>query len=792
MKVLDIKLWRDMYHSKWMLLAIVAIVAVGVGCFNGMLNVYNNLYNARESYFSKSRMADFWIEVKKVPLIETKQIEKIDGVSEVYTRISNEVTVDLDNVETPISGKVVSLPANPTPVINNIILRRGSYFSDRKLEEVIVSEKFAKKRNILPGTYIKLVMNGVQKNMFVVGTAISSEYMYYTPPGRSTPDDDNYGIFWVKKEFAEDVFNSSGACNEIIGILTPEGKKNAQLVTDVIKNKLDKYGVFIKTIRKDQETCLTLSSELQQLRVLAIGLPLVFFGVAVLILNILMMRTAEQQRTVIGTLKALGVSAYSISMHFIKLGVVVGLAGGITGSFLGEFIASAMTEMYRDMFAFPSLEDGFYPEIIVLAILVSVIFSVLGTLRGIKKIVALSPAESMRPSPPASCNAIMLERIPWFWRRLDFRWQMVLRGIFRNKGRTLIGIATSALGATILLLSLGFKDSLNYLVRFQFEKVLTADYTINFRDAVDGRALDEVRGLPGVTYAEPSLDVICFFQSGGFEKRGSITGIKPDAKLVLPRDLNGHRLRIPPAGLLMNSRLAEILKLKVGDTVIFRPIKGNRKSVEVPIAALSDSSVGMPVYADYDYLNKLIGEVSALTSIQLKAAQTQEEKRDFYREVKKYPDLGACNNMPEDRFKIKRDFISKMDNIVYAMIIFAGILFFGSILNSAMISTAERTREIATFRVIGYHPGEVGAIFLREILTINFIGTLLGLPLGYFLLNCMAVAFKNETFCMPIKIYEPTWVYTVVLALLFMFAAYLMVKIAISKLKWGEALQMKE
>lgn len=792
MNVLDIKLWRDMSRSKWMLLAIIAIVAVGVGCFNGMFSVYNNLYNARESYFSKCRMADFWIEVKKVPVIETKQIEKNDGISEIHSRITHEVTVDLDNVEIPISGKVVSLPANPTPIINNIILRRGSYFSDRKLEEVIVSEKFAKKRNILPGTYVKLIMNGVLKNMYVVGTAISSEYMYYTPPGRSTPDDDNYGIFWVKKEFAEDVFNSSGACNEIVGILTPYGKKNAQLVTDIIKNKLDKYGVFIKTIQKDQESCLTLSSELQQLRVLAIGLPLIFFGVAILILNILMMRTAEQQRTVIGTLKALGVSGYSISMHFIKLGVIVGLAGGIGGSFLGEFIAGAMTEMYRDMFAFPSLEDGFYPEIIILSIFVSVAFSVLGTLRGIKKIVSLSPAESMRPSPPASCDAIALEQVSWLWRRLDFRWQMVLRCLFRNKGRTLIGIATSALGATILLLSLGFKDSLNYLIRFQFEKVLTADYTINFRDAVDGSALYEAGKLPGITYAEPGLDVIVFFYNGGFEKRGCITGIKPDTKLMNPRDSNGHKLRIPPTGLLMNNRLAKILKVKVGDTIAFRPIKGNRKRVEVPIAALSDSSVGMPVYVDYDYLNKLIGEVSVLTSVQLKAAQTKEEKKYFYREVKKYPELGACTNMPEDKFKIQRDFISKMDNIVYAMIVFAGILFFGSILNSAMISTAERTREIATFRVIGYYPDEVGSIFLREILTINFIGTLLGLPLGYFLLSCMAEAFKNETFCMPVKIYEPTWFYTIVLAIFFMLIAYSMVKIAINKLKWCEALQMKE
>jgi len=505
-----------------------------------------------------------------------------------------------------------------------------------------------------------------------------------------------------------------------------------------------------------------------------------------------MMRTAEQQRTVIGTLKALGVSSYSISMHFIKLGVIVGMAGGIIGSLLGELISAEMTNLYREMFSFPSLENEFYPEIIAAAFAVSVFFSVLGTLRGIKKIVKLSPAEAMRPSPPATCGTIMLEKLTWIWQKIDFRWQMVLRGLFRNKVRTLIGIVTSALGSTILLLSLGFKDSLNYLIRFQFEKVLTADYSINFREAIDGNALREARTLPGVTYVEPGLDVICFFHSGGYEKRGSITGIKPDSQLLHPRDNEGNCLRIPPIGLLMNSNLAKILKVKVGDNIIFKPIKGDRKSVEVPIAGMAYSSVGMPVYANYDYLNKLINEVSVLTSIHLKAAQTPEEKRLFYREVKKYPELGACNHMPEDKFKIERDFISKMNNIVYVMILFAGILFFGSVLNSALISTAERTREIATFRIIGYHAGEVGAIFLREILVVNFTGALFGLPIGYFLLDCMAEAFKNETFCMPVKIYNSTWCNTILLALFFMLIAYLMVKIVISKLRWVEALQMRE
>jgi putative ABC transport system permease protein len=306
--VLDRKLKRDLVLSKGMLAAIIAIIAVGSGCLVGMLGTFWNLKSAQISYYSNCRMADFWLDLKKAPVSSVRELQKLKGVSEIRNRIAFPVIVDLENVEKPISGKVITLPDERLPVINGIVLKRGSYFTDGQRDEVIVSEKFAEARNINPGDFIHIVLKGQRKKLFVVGSAISSEFMYLTPPGSIAPDPAGYGVFWIKREYAEDVLGFHGACNNLVGLLTPEAKLDPEPVLNEISERLNSYGVFTATPLAQQESNLSLCSEMAGLQTQATVLPVIFLGVAALALNVVMLRMAEQQRTIIGTLKALGVS----------------------------------------------------------------------------------------------------------------------------------------------------------------------------------------------------------------------------------------------------------------------------------------------------------------------------------------------------------------------------------------------------------------------------------------------------------------------------------------------------
>jgi putative ABC transport system permease protein len=775
-----------------MLIAILAIITAGIGCMVGMLATFNNLDSAKIAYYSTCRMADFWIDLKKAPTTAIDEIASIEGISTVYPRIVKEVIVDLEGVSKPLSGKVISLPSTRKPVLNNIVLRSGGYFTGQRRNEVIVSEKFAQARHLAPGKFIHLIMNGQRKKMFIIGIAISSEFIYLTPPGAMAPSPETYGAFWIKHDYAEDVFGFHGACNNVVGLLTPEARIEPELVLKKVAAYLEQYGVFSKTILKNQFSNLSLTTEMQGLQMMATMLPILFLSVAALVLNVVMLRLVEQQRTVIGTLKALGVKNKDIFAQFILYGLIVGVTGGFTGAALGYWIAAEMTEWYQAFFTFPHLINIPYYAAIISGFIVSILFSACGTIRGVKKVILLEPAEAMRPPPPPIGGKVWLENWTFFWQRLDFRWQIVLRGILRNRGRTLIGIISAAMGSAIVLMSLGMGNSMNYMVYFQFDKVLLSDYEISLHDDVDGGALYEAKRLPGVYHVEPKLTVACTFRRNNHYKKGVITGIIPDARLTVPRNECGSAVKIPSTGILMTTRLAEKLDAKIGDTVQVTPIKGLRKPFDVTIVNTVNSTFGLAVYANYHFLNKLINEDNAISGLQLKAAQGPRIQDQFYKDVKRYPKLSSLGDIRQQKHQIQHDFVNKMNSMIYVMVAFAAIIFFGSILNAGLISISERQREIATFRVLGYRSREIGNIFLREALIINMIGAALGLPVGYWLLYIMAIHYRNDSYSMPCIVNNSTWFIAMGLAFMFIVTAFLIIQHAINKLDWSEALKMKE
>ncbi len=182
--VLDRKLIRDLSSSGGMILAIASIIAVGVASFVALRSAYHNLDEARHRYYAQCRMADFSIELKKAPVVALDALARLPGTTEIRPRLQFSVTVDLDGVEEPLSGLVFSLPERrDVPLINDVVLKRGSYFTDRRDEEVIVNDAFARKHGLHPGDRIHLLLNNRRQALQIVGTAISSEFVYLLGPG---------------------------------------------------------------------------------------------------------------------------------------------------------------------------------------------------------------------------------------------------------------------------------------------------------------------------------------------------------------------------------------------------------------------------------------------------------------------------------------------------------------------------------------------------------------------------------------------------------------------------------
>ena len=792
MSVLDHKLGRELKDSWMLLAAITSIITVGVACYVTMGSAYNNLTEAKHKFYRQCRMADFWIDLKKAPLAELSAVEELPGVTEIRPRIQFFATVDLDGVTQPLNGQVLSLPNRRSSILCDVALERGGYFTDRRENEVILNEAFAEYHGLEPGQWIRLVLNNRRQELFIVGTAISSEFVYLLGPGAIVPDPAHFGIFYLKQTYAEDVFDFDGAANQVLGQLAPELRGNPRELLDRAERILAPYGVFTSTPLEDQASNKYLSQEIEGLKVFAFFMPAIFLAVAAMVLNVLLTRLAEQQRTVVGTLKALGYHDRQIFAHFLKFGLTVGLIGGVLGCAAGYWLAEGMTSVYRQFYVFPELNNHFYTGTHATAVAISLLCAVLGSIRGTRAVLKLQPAEAMRAKPPKQGGAVLLERITWLWNSLSSGWRMVLRDVLRNRARTAAGVFAATMGAAVLVNGFMMAEATTYLIDFQFKWILRSDVDLSLKDERGQDALAEAARLPGVDRAEPLLNVGCTFENGPYRKKGGITGLTHDARLTVPRDYQARPIRIPSTGLAMSRKLAEVLHLEKGDTVTVRPIKGLRRPRQVPVVELTDGYLGMAVYADIHYLSRLVDEELAITGVQLATDQNPQHTAALYRELKRLPAVEAVNARADLIHNLEESLIRNMWVFIGLLVLFAGIVFFGSILNASLVSLAERQREVATLRVLGYGPWQIGSLLLRESMIVTLIGTLLGMPLGYLLSVFTAEAYDTEMFRFPVVSSAGTWIWTLVLALLFGLAAHLCVQRTIHRMDWLEALKAKE
>jgi putative ABC transport system permease protein len=802
--VLHRKLLRELRDAAGMLSMIVCILAVGICCYVSMSSAHRNLTDAKRRYYAQARMADFSIELKKAPLSELAALGALPGVGEIRPRVQFYATVDLARAVRPLNGLVLSLPDRRQPIINDIVLRTGSYFTDRRQNEVIVNEAFARHHGIVPGQWIHLLLNNRRQELFVVGTAISCEFIYLVGPGTFTPDPEHFGVFYLKRTFAEEVFDFDGAANQVLGRLSVDTQATAEMhagtktpppTREALRRAemmLEDYGVLGTTPLADQPSNRYVSGEIEQLATFSVILPVIFLAVVVLVLNVLLTRLVENQRTVTGTLKAMGYSDARLFLHFLQIGLVVGLGGGLLGCGLGYWLSYYMVALYRTFYELPELHNEFYPGIHLTGIAIGVVCSAIGCLRGSRAVLRLQPAEAMRAKPPLQGKAILLERIGWLWRRLSSGWRMVLRDLVRTKTRTLAGIFAASMGAAVLVNTFMMAEAVRLLIDFQFRWILRSDFDIAFKDERGREALDEAARLPGVDFAEPLLEVPGTFRNGNHTKKGGITGLARDARLTVPRDSDARRIRVPNEGLAMSRTLADMLRLRRGDEVSFQPTKGLRRTFRVPVREISDSYLGTAVYADIDYLSRLVDEEFALSSVQLSTDGDPRHTEALYRELKRLPALQAVNSRADMIRNLEDTVIRSLWVSLGLLIMFAGLVFFGSILNSSLVSLAERQREIATLRVLGYGPWQVGNLLLRESLIVTLLGTLLGMPLGYLLSYYSATSYNTEMFRIPITHSWLTWTGALALALIFTLAAHAVVQRSIHRMNWLEALQAKE
>ena len=795
MKVMHRKLIRDLRTNLGTLLSVIAITVIGAGVLIGLGSTQRNLEASQRAYYRAYRFADFWIDLKKAPMSAVKRLADLPGIDTAQGRVVYDVILDLEGEARPVTGRLISTPVRQSgQTLNDICLVRGAWFTKERDEEVILSEAFARAHHLLIGDRVAMILNGKRQTFVIVGTAISPEYVYMVRgAGDLTPDPRHFGVLYVKDAYAREVLGFQDACNQIVGRLArDETGRTADIQTLLgrMDRMLEPFGVISRILRRRQASNRYLSDEIAGLGVSAKIMPAIFLGVAALVLNILMIRMVQRQRTTIGTLKALGYADRLVVLHYLGFAALVGMLGGALGAALGIALSCGLNRFYTYFFQFPDFVFDVYPDLILIGVAVCILFSVAGALRGVWSVLGLGPAEAMRQKPPERGGRILIERIAWLWRRIGFRWHMALRGVFRNRVRSATAVIAAAMSVAIVFLALAAYDAFLYLVEYQFEQVAHSDVDIGMRDESSIEVLYEARALPGVDVAEPILAVNCDLNFGPNTRRMVITGLSKQDTLTTPRLASGERIHIPDTGLVLSRKLAELLDVHQGQKLRVTPVRGRRETHTVPVVSIADTFVGLSCYADIRYLSGLVGESLAVNGLQL--AVDPAETDALYRQIKKLPNAQNLSQRADTKASIEKTVVDSSLVLIGLMVIFAGVIALGSTVTNTLIEIGDRAREIATLRVIGYHPGQIAGILLRQNLVTYVVGVLLAMPLGYTMTLAMVRAYDTELYRIPLVIRPRVILGTLALALLFMVISQFIVMRQVRKLDWLEGINVKE
>ena len=754
LRPLDKKLVRDAWALKGQALAISLVIGAGVAMFIMYLSTFASLRLTQNTYYERYRFAHVFSGLTRAPLALGDRIAEIPGVARVDVRVVVDVTLDVPDLTEPASGRLIGIPIPRVGTLNDIFLRRGRFPSPERVDEVIVSEAFAISRSLGPGDTVGAIINGRRRDLEIVGVGLSPEYIYSIRPGELIPDDSRFGIFWMDGRSLAAAFDMEGGFNNVALTLLPGASE-----PDVIA-RLDAllaiFGGLGSIPRSLQTSHWYLDNELRQLQSVGLVLPVVFLLVAAFLLNVVLTRIVSVQREQIAALKALGYTNGELSWHYGKLSLLIGAAGGLFGLIGGAWMGSGMTSIYNGFFRFPTLQYTLPPAVVFGGILVSFVAAGFGALNAVRRVAALPPAEAMRPEPPAQYRRSLLERAG-----LERILSAPVRMIIRNVGRHPIRAATSVIGiaASVSMLILGtfFLDAIGVLMDQQFFVIQRQDVTVNFVLPASGRSLYELGRMPGVIHVEPTRAVPARLR---FEQRSriiSLQGLVADPQLNRVVDVAGGVMRLPPDGLVLSLMLSDILGVGVGDAVRVEILDGRRRVTDVRVAGIVEEYMGTSAYMEIDALRRLAGEGDTLSGAFLRVDPAQSAA--LYAHLKDTPAVAGV--------ALKRTALESFDKTLaetfYVMIffnlLFSAVIAFGVVYNAARVSLSERSRELASLRVLGFTRGEISFILLGELAAVTAMAIPIGMLMGYIFAGLLVAAFNTELYRFPLVVSARTFGY---------------------------------
>lgn len=498
--------------------------------------------------------------------------------------------------------------------------------------------------------------------------------------------------------------------------------------------------------------------------------PIIFFLVAILICLTTMTRMVEEDRTLIGTYKSLGYTKRHISMKYILYAVSACVIGGILGTLIGFLgLPKVIWIIISNMYILPSFQLSFYPAYGMSGFILFLVGIVGATVFACAEMLHQRPAELMRPKPPKEGSRIMLERIPFVWKRLKFLNKVTCRNLFRYKKRALMTIV-GILGCMMLIVfAFGIKDTVGGVMSDQYSKVTVYDAIViadNLKTEEMDQLADELKASDMVKELL-QLEITTLTLGSDRDNLDITVMVIPDeadfTSYVHFRDIETNSTRtLPKEGIVVTQNAAKQLSLNSGDTVSLQ----NEDNLEYDFEV---AFVGANYAGNYVYLSESCYKAAfkdyAGTSFLLNYSESSEGEAwlDNLSEDNRILSVSSSRKAI-DTFGDVRNTVNM---VVYLLIGISAILAFTVLFTLSNINVSERERELATIKVLGFRRKEVYSYVNKETFILTFLGILLGIPAGYGITYAILSSVSIADIAFQVRVSTAAYLSAAILTMIF-------------------------
>ena len=520
--------------------------------------------------------------------------------------------------------------------------------------------------------------------------------------------------------------------------------------------------------------------------------PVFFFLVAALVTMTTMTRMVEEQRTQIGTLKALGYGGVTIAWKYIAYAGSAALIGSLIGYFGGCWLFPwVIWRAYGMLYGFAPIIYTLDWSLFAISLAVTLLCSAGVTLLTCRAELSLMPAELMRPKAPKEGKRVFLERIPFLWKRLGFMVKISLRNVFRYTKR-LIMMVLGIGGCTALLITgFGIKDSIANIAQDQFNNIMTYDFAVVFDEPKDEAQQttfikDTSEILSSCVFV--TTDTISAYTKDGLKSVNVIATGDEKISGVIDMHANGVQLSYPPDGsVAISDKLARIAGVSVGDSI--QVLVNDTKKASLPVSAIFENYVYHYMIMTPSTYESTFGKACSYEAALADSALADQHEAS----AQLLDDFGAANvSVTTDIQDRVNDMMSSLNLVIYVIIFCAGALAFVVLFNLSNINITERLREIATIKVLGFYAPEVGAYVFRENLVLTLLGALAGIPMGIWLHSFVMGQLSFDMVSFHVVIKPLSYLLAVAMTFFFAFGVDLFMRPRLAKINMVESLKAIE